>query len=393
MVLNGLDIAIGWLRGERVPAEDRETAALLKGGRLGLVTNPSAVTTQLLPAPEALTAAGAKLRALFGPEHGVRGDALDGAPVADSKDSRTGIPAYSLYGKISAPTPEMLAGLDAVLFDVQDVGARFYTFISTLSHVMTACGQANIPVIVLDRPNPLGGIAVEGPLLEPEHASFVGMHPIPIRHAATLGELGRLWSEFGAGPEPRVVRCHGWRRRHRWESTGLQWPTPSPAMPSALTALVYPGTCLIEGTNLSEGRGTSAPFRWFGAPWLDAEALAERLNREGLPGAGFRPIRFSPTSSKHLGVLCAGCEVHVLDPAAFQPVATGVAILAAARASAPDQFQWRQSGTKYSVDRLAGTSLIREQITAGRAWRQIAEPWREQEERHESRLRGIRLYE
>jgi uncharacterized protein YbbC (DUF1343 family) len=386
-----LDVAIAALRGEDggVP---RETARLLKTGRLGLVTNPSAVTRDLVAAPDALREAGAQVRALFGPEHGVRGDIADGVKIGNSVDERTGIPVYSLYGATPGPTPEMLQGLDALVFDIQDVGARFYTFTSTLSHVMTSARAAKLPVIVLDRPNPLGGEAVEGPILEPEHRSFVGMHPIPIRHGATMGELGRLWARFGAGEDPVVIRCAGLKREHLWPDTGLQWIAPSPNMPHWETALVYPSMCLLEGTNLSEARGTTNPFRTFGAPWIKPEELADALNAEMLPGVRFRPVRFIPTASKHRDLNCSGCQLHVLEPDAFRPVATGVAVLSVVRRLYPERFAWLRSGEKFSVDRLAGSTAIRTQIDGGQTWEQIAASWDMRLEGHRGLLREVRLY-
>lgn len=393
MVQTGLDRAVAWLGGGRVSGDDRDVADLIRRARLGLITNPSAVTRNLASAPDALRAAGAKVVALFGPEHGVRGEIADGVKVPHGTDARTGIPLWSLYGTDRAPTPEMLKGIEALVFDIQDVGARFYTFASTLSHVMKAAAAANLPTIVLDRPNPIGGRLVEGPLLEPEHVSFVGLHPIPTRHAATMGELGRLWHHFGIGRAPMVVTCSGWRRSQLWRDTGLSWVPPSPNMPSPETALVYPGTCLLEGTNVSEARGTTGPFLWFGAPWIDAEALTDRLNGEKLPGCRFRPVRFKPTASKFSGETCAGCHLHVMEPAAFRPVATGVAILTALRHAYPDQFAWRQGGGKFSVDRLAGTSEIRKAVDAGTPWQQVAQGWREGQEAHRARLNFLALYD
>jgi uncharacterized protein YbbC (DUF1343 family) len=350
------------------------------------------VTRDLRAAPDALRAAGAQVKALFGPEHGVRGEVADGVKVPHSTDTRTGIPIWSLYGADAAPTAQMLAGLDALVFDIQDVGARFYTFTSTLSHVMRGAAEARLPVIVLDRPNPLGGRAIEGPILEPAHASFVGLHPIPIRHGATMGELGRLWHHFGIGSPPLVVPCAGWRRKDLWEETRLSWISPSPNMPTPETALVYPGACLLEGTNVSEARGTTCPFRSFGAPWIDAEALADRLNGLGLPGCRFRPTRFKPTASKFLGETCAGCEIHVQDASAYRPVATGVALLSALHQSYPEQFAWRQAAGKFSVDRLAGTSKLREAIDAGTTWEAIARSWKDDQEKHRARLESLAVY-
>lgn len=393
MVRTGLDQAVEWLQGGRARGEYRDTADLLRKSRLGLVTNPSAVTHDLRSAPDALRAAGAQVKALFGPEHGVRGEIADGVKVPNSTDARTGIPVWSLYGTDAAPTPQMLANLDALVFDIQDVGARFYTFTSTLSHVMRSAATAKLPVIVLDRPNPLGGHSVEGPILEPAHASFVGLHPIPIRHGATMGELGRLWHHFGIGQPPLVVPCTGWRRSDLWDETRLSWIPPSPNMPTPETALVYPGICLLEGTNVSEARGTTCPFRTFGAPWIDAEALADRLNGLELPGCRFRPTRFKPTASKFLGETCAGCQLHVQDPGAFRPVATGVAILSALRHAYPEQFSWRQGAGKFSVDRLAGTSKLRESIDVGTSWQAIARTWKDDQEKHRARLNSLAVYE
>lgn len=390
-VRTGLDRAVACLRGQdrEVPPE---VAQLLKKGRLGLVTNPSAVTVDLIAAPDALREAGARVAALFGPEHGVRGEAPDGVKLGHARDARTGIPVWSLYGQVSAPTPEMLKDLDALVFDIQDVGARFYTFSSTLSHVMTSARAAKLPVLVLDRPNPLGGVAVEGPILDLELKTFVGLHPIPIRHAATMGELGRLWSRFGAGNDPLVAPCTGWSRSQLWNDTGLQWITPSPNMPFPETALVYPGMCLLEGTNLSEARGTTNPFRTFGAPWVQAEELTDALNAEMLPGVRFRPVRFIPNASKHQGKSCSGCQLHILDPHVFRPVATGVAVLSVLRRLYRDDFRWLNSGARFSVDRLAGSTAIRTQIDGGLTWEQIAAMWEFRLGSYRDLLREVALY-
>lgn len=392
-VQTGLDLAAGWLGGASVPAAHRETARLLKGGRLGLITNPSAVSRSLDAAPDLLIKSGAALKALFGPEHGVRGDIADGVPIPHGRDEHTGLPVWSLYGAASAPSTEMLRGLDALLFDIQDVGARFYTFASTLSKAMDSAEKAGIPIILLDRPNPIGGLQIEGPILEPAHASFVGLHPIPIRHAATMGEIGRIWAGFGSRAAPVVVECRGWRRRQYWDETDLAWVAPSPNMPAVETALVYPGLCLLEGTNVSEGRGTTMPFLYFGAPWIKPESLAARLNEEKIPGALFRPVRFRPLTSKHSGIPCQGCQIHVRDRQEFRPVAAGVAILTLLRREYPKEFQWRRAGDRYAVDRLAGASAVREAIEAGTGWREISASWTAGERDYRRRLREIELYE
>jgi uncharacterized protein YbbC (DUF1343 family) len=392
MTRTGLDIAVAWLSGRTVPPSERAAASLLRRGRLGLLCNAGAVTRDLTFAPEVLRAAGANLVALYGPEHGIRGEAPAGAHVGHTTDRRTGLPVWSLYGKQLEPAAEMLEGLDALLVDLPDVGARFYTYSSTLSNVMGVAKRAGIPVVILDRPNPIGGAEVEGPILEAEHASFVGLHPVPVRHGATLGELGRLWADCGAGEPPLVVRCSGWRRRRMAPETGLPWVPPSPAMPTAETALAYPGTCFLEGTNLSEGRGTACPFLWFGASWVDAEALGDQLNAEGLPGARFRPLRFIPTASKHAGETCAGCQLHILEPRAFRPVAAGVALLSALRHQYPQQFEWREQNGRYWIDLLAGTRGVREAVDAGTSWREIAASWAAGESAYRERLSRVMLY-
>ncbi len=404
LVRTGLDVAVGWLKGEDVSPEQRGAADLLRKGKLGLVTNPSAVARDLVAAPDALRAAGAKLASLFGPEHGVRGEIADGVKVPQGKDARTGIPLWSLYGAAFEPTAEMVAGLDALVFDIQDVGSRFYTFSSTLSYVIAAGRKNNLPVIVLDRPNPLGGARTEGPLLDPKHASFVGLHPIPIRHGLTMGEFGRLCAHFGVGEPPLVVTVEGWSRGQRWPETGLQWIAPSPNMPTFETALVYPGMCLLEGTNVSEGRGTTTPFLSFGAAWIgasaqggapspDAESLADALNGAKLAGVRFRPTRFRPTSSKFTGDTCAGCQLHITDADTIRPVATGVAVLSTLHRLYPGQFAWRENNGKFAVDRLAGSGAIREEITAGRAWQEIARSWEAGDEMHHDHLKVVKLYE
>ncbi len=375
-VMTGLDRLVESLRsGARLPELPAAIDGALRGRRAGLVTNHSAVDRGLAAAPDALGSAGCRLAALFGPEHGVRGDAPDGEVVASGIDTRTGLPCHSLYGEHRKPTPEMLACLDLLLFDIQDVGARFYTFESTLSLSMEAAAGAGVPLVVLDRPNPIGGVAVEGPLLEPEQAPFVGLHALPIRHGRTLGELGLLFHHrFGVGARPHVVRIEGWSRADRWPATGRQWVPPSPNMPTPETALVYPGTCLLEGTSVSEGRGTARPFEFFGAPWLRAEGLADALNALELPGCRFRPHRFRPTASKHTGEACEGCQLHVTDPDAFLPVLTGVSILAVLRPA--DGFEWRSwQPATFSIDRLAGTSRVREGLDAGITPREMSAAW------------------
>ena len=362
-----------------------ERPAPLRGRRVGLVCNAATVTPRLEHAATALAGArGVRLVALFGPEHGIAADAQDLIEVSHSRDRASGLPVYSLYGETRVPTAEMLAGLDAVVFDLQDVGARYYTFAYTLLHVMEACARAHKRVFVLDRPNPLGGEQVDGNVLDPAFRSFVGLHPLAVRHGLTLGELALLFrDELALDLELDVVRMSGWRRAMAYEDTGLPWVLPSPNMPTVDTAFVYPGGCLIEGTNLSEGRGTTRPFELVGAPWLDAEALARSLERERIPGAGFRPTAFTPTFQKHAGVACRGVQVHVTDRRRFPAFLTYLTLIHHARLQAPERFAWRDPPYEYEfvmrpIDILCGTDAIRKTIEAGIAPRRLAAGWARQ---------------
>jgi len=370
MVKTGLDVLI------------HERLDLLRGRRVGLVTHPAAVRPDLTGALDALLNAGVQVVALFGPEHGLDGSAADGAAVGNMLHRRTGLPVYSLYGPTKEPTPAMLdgAGVDVLIFDMQDVGARFYTFISTLFHVLRGAANAGRPVIVLDRPNPInGGCAIEGPLVEPGLASFVGIAPIPIRHGLTVGELAGYFDRmFGLGVELTVVEMRGWQRAMWFDQTGRPWVPPSPAMPHLSTATVYPGTCLAEGANLSEGRGTALPFEVVGAPWLDGYELAQTLNRLDLPGVRFRPTRFAPSASKYAGQSCSGVQVHVTDRDAFRPVATGLHLLAACRAQRPDCFEFLPTsweGRPPHFDLLAGTPRLRQGLEAGEPVETLVREW------------------
>lgn len=323
-----------------------------------------------------MRATGLNVRALFGPQHGARGEKQDNmiesAPYADPA---TGLPVHSLYGDVRKPTPEMLAGLDVVLFDLQDVGVRVYTFVWTMALAMEACGEAGVRFVVLDRPNPVGGVR-EGPVLRRGFESFVGLHPIPLRHGLTCGELAQwLRAERGVECELSVLPCRGWRRDMSWHETGLPWVMPSPNLPTLSSCAVYPGMVLLEGTNLSEGRGTTRPFELFGAPWLDPGTLVERLNRAQLPGVAFRPCHFEPTFQKHAGKLCGGAQLHVTDRRAFAPARTAVEVLSAVRDLSacnlsPDRFEWRAPPYEYEdtlppIDILWGHDGLRAAIEAG----------------------------
>ena len=341
-------------------------------GPLGLVTNDSARPARdpSTPGRLALLRAGFPLARLFTPEHGLGADVPDGAPVAHGTDPLTGLPVTSLYGESPRPTQETLAGLEAVLFDLPDVGARFYTYIWTLSHVMEACAEAAVPVLVLDRPNPLGGSldAAEGPVLDADtFSSFLGRAPIPIRHSLTPGELARLWKqEWKLDLDLRIVPCLGWRRSMHWPDTGLAFVPTSPAMPSYESALLYPGLCLLEATNLSVGRGTQGPFQLVGAPWLEAEETTRTINDLDLPGIRAEPCAFTPALPPYAGKPCRGLRLRIADPRALRPVAFGLHLLGVVIRAHQEEFCWANYPTAANpsgvghFERLVGRAGIRE---------------------------------
>jgi molybdopterin-guanine dinucleotide biosynthesis protein MobB len=348
--------------------------AALRGRRIGLVANAASVTSGLVPALRALLDADVDVRTLFAPEHGFWGAAQDLEPV---RGERAGVPVVSLYGERFedlAPRPEHLQGLDAVVCDLPDVGSRYYTFVWTTALVMKACAARGVPVFVLDRPNPLGGEAMEGNVPEPALLSFVGLHPVPVRHGMTPGELARHVNESASlGCDLTVIALEGGGRRAARAALAGEdgpWVLPSPNMPARETAFVYPGACLVEGTNLSEGRGTTRPFELVGAPWLDAEAAADAANALELPGVVFRPHAFRPTFQKHAGALCGGVQIHVVDRARFRPFETGLRLVKALRDLDPTSFRWRTERYEYredvpAIDLLAGTQTFRELVDAG----------------------------
>ncbi len=344
-------------------------AAQLKGKRVGLATHPAAVTGDLTDSVTALLRCGVTLTALYAPEHGFSGGVADGQQVQDAVYKDTQLPVYSLYGTTQEPMPEMLANVDVLLFDMQDVGVRFYTFISTLFYVLRGAAKADVPVVVLDRPNPINGMVREGPILSPGFESFVGVVPIPLRYGLTMGELAYYMNYAqGIDAELTVIPMAGWRRDLWFDETGLTWVPTSPAMPHVSTAVVYPGMCFLEGTNVSEGRGTALPFEVCGAPWIDGEALAVQLNTLGLPGVRFRPTQFVPAASKFAGVVCGGVQIHVIDRATFRPVTVGLHLLATLKALYPAEFAWLPKsweGAHPHIDLLAGTDQVRRAIDAG----------------------------
>src|SRR5688572_24014789 len=285
-----------------------------------------------------------------------------------ASDARRRIPVYSLYSETREPTAEMLNGLDALVIDLQDIGARIYTYIYTMANCLRACGRHQIPVIVCDRPNPINGSDVEGETLKSGYESFVGLFPIPMRHGMTIAELARFFNDaFALGATLEVTQMEGWRREMYGDMTDLPWVMPSPNMPTLETAVVYPGTVLFEGTMLSEGRGTTRPFELVGAPWISAERFAREMNALGLPGAHFRPAVFEPTFQKHGKISCGGCQIHATDRAAFRPVLTGAALIQMFRRFDPESFAWRQppyeyEHTKLPIDILAGSDALRLQV-------------------------------
>ena len=367
----------------------RTRPRLFRGDRVGLVTHPAAVDRDLRPAPEVVAGLpGLRLAALFGPEHGFTGEAQDLEGVSGGRTHpRYGVPVVSLYGDTFAslkPTPEQLHGLDGLVIDLQDVGSRYYTFQATMLYCLEAAAGAGLPVCVLDRPNPIGG-EVEGPMLRPGFESFVGPHPVPTRHGLTVGELAMLYrAERVPGVNLAVVGCPGLSRAADGGWVPDPWVPPSPNMPAYTTALVYPGMCLVEGTNLSEGRGTTRPFEYVGFPGIDAHRIADALNAEGLPGVRFLPVEFRPTFQKHAGKTCGGVFVAITDRAAFRPVRTGLAVIAAFRALLGDAFRWRTERYEFvddkpAIDLLFGSDRERRALEAGVPWREIAAAWEPEE--------------
>jgi uncharacterized protein YbbC (DUF1343 family) len=362
-----------------------EGSSLLEGRRLGLLVNATAVDAELRHAIDLLRArTDLQVTALFGPEHGVRGDAQDMIVVDAARDARSDLPVHSLYGATAAslsPTPEMLDAIDVMVYDIQDVGSRYYTFVWTMVLAMRACAAAGKAFCVLDRPNPIGGVHLEGPRIAPGFESFVGLVSCPIRHGMTAGEIAR-WrhSVEQLDLELAVISMRGWQRDMRFDHTGLPWVMPSPNMPTPDTALVYPGMCLVEGTELSEGRGTTRPFELAGAPYLDGHRLAADLDAMRLPGVRFRPAVFTPMFQKHHPKACGGVQLHVTNPETFRPYRTGVAFLKACYDQSPASFKWRAKAYEFveaipAIDLLTGGDAIRTGIEAGASLDELTARW------------------
>jgi uncharacterized protein YbbC (DUF1343 family) len=369
----------------------------LRGRNVGLILHPASIDStgrHILDVFKEFP--DVRVTALFAPEHGVKGEAEDQVPVPDGRHGE--FPVYSIYGERRAPDPAWLRDLDVLVFDLMDVGARYYTFIWTMALSMQVCAKAGKRFMVLDRPNPITGEVVEGNVLDPAFTSFVGLYPVAVRHGMTPGEIARLVNErFKIGCELEVVAMEGWDRRRWFDETGLPWVKPSPNMKTLATAVVYPGACLIEGTNLSEGRGTAQPFELSGAPFIDSPRLAAALNALGLPGVRFKPAEFSPTFHKWEKERCGGIFIQVTDRKIFKPYLTGLGLLKAARELFPEGFAWRPPPYEYEetllpVDILCGTDSIRKSLESGRPLTEIEASWRNELEDFKKLRREYLLY-
>jgi uncharacterized protein YbbC (DUF1343 family) len=357
----------------------------VKGQRVGLICNQSSVDHELRHAADVLESnRDIRVTAFFGPQHGIRGDVQDNMIESPHTiDKATGHPVYSLYSETREPREEMLKDIDTFVFDMQDVGCRIYTFIYTLANCMRAAKKFGKRVVVCDRPNPINGAQVEGNVLEPAFASFVGQYPIPTRHGMTVAELAKMFNEqFGIGCDLDLILMDGWKRDQWLDQTDAPWVIPSPNMPTLAAATVFPGTVHVEGTQLSEGRGTTLPFELVGAPYIDAAEYSAQLERLGLPGVRFRAAGFQPTFQKHAGVTCGGVQIHVLDRQELKSVITGIATIKIAYDMYPDKFKWKNPPYEYEYDKnpfdvISGTPTLRKQIETGTSLGVIEESWRE----------------
>jgi uncharacterized protein YbbC (DUF1343 family) len=358
----------------------------LNGARAGLVVHPSSVSGNLEHAVDLfLRSKKVKLKALFGPQHGIRGETQDNMIEWQGfRDRKTGLPVYSLYSRTRKPDQRMLKDIDVMVIDMQDVGARYYTFVWTMDLCMQACEESGKSILILDRPNPLNGKMTEGPVLNMEYASFVGLRPLPVRHGMTIGEIGNyLKNEFYPSLDFHVIAMDGWKRDMWFDDSGLPWVMPSPNMPTPDTAGVYPGMCLLEGTNISEGRGTTRPFEIFGAPFADPDEVVKYLDALRLHGVLFRPMHFQPTFQKHAGAACGGAQIHVTNRHRFRPFKTAAAIVKTMADLYAKRFRWNRPPYEYEtkkmpVDILAGTDRLRKDIERGASLGEMEEWWSEE---------------
>ncbi len=372
-------------------------------GRTGIVANPTTINKELNHAIDLLAEhPDVNLKILFGPEHGVRAAAQDMIGVGDDRDSKTGLPVVSLYGKTFeslSPSPEQMQNLDTLVFDIQDVGSRYYTYAATMALCMKAAVAHNVKIVVLDRPNPIGGTQVEGGGLTPGLENFCALYAVPQRHGMTVGELAHLYNQtFEIGCELEVIRCEGWKRHQYYDEIDYPWVMPSLNMPTLDTAIVYPGMCLLEGTQLSEARGTTRPFELVGAPYVDGYALRDKLLKLDLPGIGFRPTMFEPTFHKFKEESCGGIQLHVTDRQAFEPYKTGLAVIWATKQLWPDDYKWREGVYEFrddepAIDLLTGFAKVREAIDAGDAFETVLEHAFQGTERYDSGREAALLYD
>ncbi len=387
-VLTGLDLV------------EQQWPADLRGVRAGLLAHPASIDRLFNHAVDVFRKARKfRLAAIFGPQHGIHGQTQDNMIEWEGfHDKDTGLPVFSLYGNVRKPVPAMLDPIDALAIDLQDVGSRYYTFIWTMDLCMEACREAGKTVIVLDRPNPINGSMTEGPVLEPSYASFVGLKPLPVRHGMTIAEIaGYLHRTYYPDLDFRIIPMQGWTRPMWPDSTGLPWVIPSPNMPTPDTALVYPGMCLLEGTNLSEGRGTTRPFEIFGAPFIHPGTIVNVLKEFRLPGVVFRPLSFQPTFQKHAKILCGGAQIHVTDREKFRPFKTGVAVLKAIHNTYPRDFKWKEPPYEYEevkvpIDILAGTDRLRKDIESWKDLDEMEAWWKEETRAFEKKRKRFLIY-
>ena len=373
---------------------------LIRGERVGLVCNQASVDHDFRHSADVLGSNdGVNLKALFGPQHGIRGDVQDNmVETPHTLDKETGLPVYSLYSETREPTEEMLADLDVLVCDLQDVGCRIYTFVYTIANCMRAAAKFGKRVVVCDRPNPINGVSLEGNVLETEFASFVGQYPIPTRHGMTAGELARMFnSNWGINCELEVVTMEGWSRDLWFDETDAPWVIPSPNMPTLDSATVFPGTVHLEGTQVSEGRGTTRPFELIGAPYIEAAELERHLQAIGLPGVRFRASNFLPTFQKHAGAVCGGVQIHVTDRQSFKPVITGVAVVKACFDLYGESFRWKEPPYEYVFDKnpfdvISGTDALRQSIERGDSLETIRDSWAEGLSEFKSLRSGYLLY-
>jgi len=374
---------------------DKRWPAKFRSSNIGLLIHPASITNNFSHSADTCFSSNKfKVTALFGPQHGIRGETQDNMIEWNSfRDRKTGIPVYSLYGKTRKPSPEMLSNIDIMVIDLQDVGARYYTFIWTMALVMEACQEQNKAVVILDRPNPINGKAIEGPVLKPEFSSFVGLQRLPIRHGMTIGEMGLYFKDAYYNKLPiEIIPMQGWKRDMWFDKTGLPWVLPSPNIPTLETATVYPGMCLLEGTNISEGRGTTRPFEIFGAPFIDPELLTTRLKALRLSGVIFRPLHFLPTFQKYAGKLCGGAQIHITDRERFKPFKTAAAILKTVHDLYPGDFRWNKPPYEYEknllpIDILAGTDRFRKDIERSAPLDRMEAWWKSELHDFDSKIR------